>query len=163
MLYSIDADRGFFRVARRRYYSVLGLRDRTLIIVGYLWVVICGVYLLGAAVGLLPYPRQGVWAAVAIGLILLWPWTLLRMISTRGVSGHCEVFIRDSGLEIQAGKAATLVAWDAIIRGVRLHDGIILLQSGHTYRWLPDGALHNAAPADVVQLLRAHVAFDIRA
>ena len=167
MLYTIDADRAFYRVGRRRYFSVLSPNDaiRNLgpSVILYLWVVGYGVYLLAAAVGLLPFPREGMGAAVVMTLMFPWVCTLIRMISARTFRGHIDVLVSASGLQIHAGKLTGPVAWDEIVRGVRLHDGILLLQKGCLYRWLPDSALRNADPLDVVQLLKSHVALDVRA
>ena len=162
MYYAIDASGPFYRVARRRYYRALGVAHLLRVLAFPTLLVLFGVYLIVAAAGWLYYPRRGMALAVLNALLFCWVWAVVRTLSlSRKPRGHVEVFLDPRGLEIRGANAVASVGWQSIVRAVRFSDGILLLQKG-LYRWLPDTALQNATPIEVINLLRSSVALEVR-
>jgi len=151
-------------MARRRYNRSRTRNQRLLALVCGTALVLYGLLLIAAVAGWLDWtghaPPRGL-AIVLLSFSLL-PGLIRLHSATRRIHCCTTVIPGPAGLEVRAGNASALLDWQQFTRAVRFADGILLLQRSR-YRWLPDAALRESTPLEVVDLLRSKVPIEMHA
>jgi hypothetical protein len=157
--YSFTTDWNFYRTALNRYRLQKPNPHRTNVVMAVAGVILLLAWIYGRSSHAFwaPIPKFALIGGV-VGGTLGYAFTRLflrfRLKRSPSYGVVVTVTLDDEGLHAAEPHARTSMEWAAFTRVSRLNDGMMFAR-GRVARWLPDSALQNATPEEVLVFARS--------